>query len=188
MSQPLTEATKLRVADLPARQTRAFDITPDEAMRAMLAETLGIVALRKLRFHGTLAPLGRDGWHLKAKLGATAVQSCTATLAPVTTRIDAPVERRFLTDMPALSDLGETPEEGVPMPEDDTAEPLEATIDLARVLHEALALALPDYPRADDVAAADMQAAPPGTAPLTDDAMKPFAGLAGLKDKLERDD
>lgn len=188
MAKPLTEAVALRVAELPKGRKQAFDIAPDTKMRAMLAEALGITTLRKLRFRGTLEPLDRHDWRLSADLGATVVQPCVATLEPVTTRIDTGVERRFLTDMPAPSELDATPEDGVEMPEDESAEPLGETIDLARVLHEALALALPDYPRADGADSAFVQAAPPGTAPLTDDDLKPFASLAGLKDKLARDD
>ncbi len=188
MAEPLTEAAALRVANLPKGRTQPFEIVPDAAACAALAEALGIIALRKLAFRGSLAPLGRHDWRLTADLGATAVQPCIATLAPVTTRIDTRVERRFLSDMPAPSDLDPTPEDGVEMPEDDSAEPLGDTIDLGRVLQEALALALPDYPRAKDADAADVQAAPPGTAPLQDDDLKPFAGLAGLKARMENDD
>ncbi|PVA12036.1 hypothetical protein DC366_00610 [Pelagivirga sediminicola] len=181
----MTEPAALRVADLPKGRTQSFDITPDAEARAALASALGINALRKLRFHGTLAPLGRHDWRINADLGATAVQDCVVTLAPVTTRIDTRVERRFLSDMPAPSELAPTPEDGVEMPEDDTNEPLGDVIDLARVLHEALALALPDYPRAEGADLARAQAAPPGAAPLEDADLKPFAGLAGLKRKLE---
>lgn len=188
MAKPLTEAAALRVADLPKGRTQSFDIVPDAEMRAAMAQALGIETLRKLTFRGTLAPLGRRDWRLTADLGATAVQACVATLAPVTTRIDTYIERRFLSDMPAPADLEPTPDDGVEMPEDDSEEPLGDIIDLARVLHEALALALPDYPRADGAGSAAAQATPPGSAPLTDEDLKPFAGLAGLKAKMEQGD
>ncbi|MCQ0093223.1 DUF177 domain-containing protein [Roseovarius sp. M141] len=177
----------MRVADLPKGRTQPFDIVPDADARAALADALGIVALRKLTFRGTLAPLGRHDWRLTAELGATAVQACVATLAPVTTRIDTRIERRFLSDMPAPAELEATPEDGIEIPQDDSEEPLGDLIDLARILHEALALALPDYPRADGAGIMAAQAAPPGSAPLRDEDLKPFAGLAGLKAKLESD-
>lgn len=188
MAKPLTDAAALRVADLPKGRTQPFDIVPDAAMRAALAEALNLLDLRKLTFRGTLAPSGRHDWRLVAELGATAVQECVATLAPVTTRIDTRIERRFLSDMPAPADLAPTPEDGVEMPEDDSSEPLGSTIDLARVMHEALALALPDYPRADGADAAGAQVAPPGAPPIEDADLKPFAGLAGLKEKMEKGD
>jgi len=52
---------------------------------------------------------------------------------------------------------------------------------------EALALALPDYPRAEGAALDKSTFAAPGTAPLQDADLKPFAGLAALKSKLEKD-
>src|SRR5690606_40885489 len=65
-----------------------FDIEPNAALLAAMAEELGIVALRKVTFHGKLAPLGRRDWQLYAELGATALQECVATLEDVTSRVD----------------------------------------------------------------------------------------------------
>ncbi len=70
------------------------------------------------------------------------------------------------------------------MPEDDTLEPLVATIDLAAIALEALALAVPDYPRSAGVAEVDLTVTEPGVVPLTDDAARPFAGLAALKSRM----
>jgi hypothetical protein len=44
--------------------------------------------VRKLRFIGTLEPEGAQDWRLTADLGATVVQPCVVTLAPVTTRLE----------------------------------------------------------------------------------------------------
>ena len=71
------------------------------------------------------------------------------------------------------------------MPEDDTAEPLPEVIDLTEVTREALALALPLYPRAPGAELGEAVFAAPGTAPIRDEDLKPFAGLAALKAKLE---
>ena len=105
------------------------------------------------------------------------------TLEPVSTRIDEPVTRRYLADIPEPSDAPE-----VEMPEDDTADPLPAVIDLAQVMAEALALALPPWPRAPGVAPVEMQVTEAGKDPLSDDDVKPFAALKELRDKLGRDD
>ncbi len=78
-------------------------------------------------------------WRLEAKLGATVVQPCVVTAEPVTTRIDDPVTRRYLAQMP------EPQGDEVEMPEDDSAEPLPDVLDLSAVMAEALALALPLY-------------------------------------------
>lgn len=170
----------LRLADLPNRKATRITLTPDAPAAAALAEVLGIEALRKARFDAVLAPSGRSDWHLTGTLGATVEQVCVVTLDPVVTRIEEQIERRYLADM-------ETPEGSeVEMPEDDSAEALPATLDLYSVMIEALALALPAYPRSDAAPLDEMVVTEPGAQPLTRDQMKPFAGLAGLKAALEQ--
>lgn len=173
-----SDADTVVFAELPSGKAHDFLIEPSAQARAVLAENLGVSDIRKLRFQGRLTPVGKADWELAAQLGATVVQPCVVTLEPVTTRIDDAVARYFQADY-------QPPEEGseMEMPEDDTVEALPATLDLAEVMAEALALRLPDYPRADGVEPADMIAAPPGQQPLDDEAVKPFAGLADLLDK-----
>jgi len=174
----------VRLSDLSSRKPTRLTLEPDAAGRTAIAEDLSIRDLPKLRFVVELRPIGRTDWHLTGDLGATVVQDCVVTLDPVTTRIDEPVERRYLADMP------EPTGEEIEMPEDDTAEALPATLDLAGVMIEALALALPPYPRRPDAEPADTIVTEPGVEPLTDERMRPFAGLAGLRDSLagEADD
>lgn len=167
-------ATTIRLAEAPPKPV-AIEIEPDAEARARIADRLGIPALRKLRFAGTLAPAGRRDWLLEADLGATAVQTCVVTLDPVTTRIDERVTRRYLAHMDPAPEGTE-----VEMPEDDTAEPLPAALDLEEVMVEALALALPPYPRKSDAALGDAVYTEPGQAPMTDEDAKPFAGLSDL--------
>lgn len=159
----------------------SFDLAPDATARAALAAEFGLLALRKLRFSGRLVAEGKRDWALHAILGATVVQPCVVTAEPVTTRIDDPVTRRYLADLP------EPEADEAEIPDDDTLEPLPETLDLAVVMAEALALALPLYPRAPGAALAQARFAPPGVAPLDDEAAKPLAGLAALRDKLTGD-
>lgn len=175
--------TLLRVADLPQRKGHAFALTPDAETCAQIAGALDLTGLRKLSFAGRLRAEGRDDWVLEATLGATAIQPCVITLAPVTTRIDQAVTRRFVRNW---QDPVESDE--VEMPEDDSTEPLPTEIDLIAVLSEALALALPDYPRAGDAALEQSTFAAKGVVPMSDEDTKPFAGLAALKGKLEKPD
>ena len=179
---PATHALTLplRVADLAARKPTRFEIVPGADDLAALAEELGLLSLRKLRFKGELRPRGRSDWELEADLGATVVQPCIVTLDPVTTRIGEHVIRRYLRSME------EPTAEEAEMPEDDTAEPLPEVIDPGAVMVEALALALPLYPRSE-AAAGSTVAAPPGAEPLTDAAMRPFAGLDRLLGRGKED-
>jgi uncharacterized metal-binding protein YceD (DUF177 family) len=173
----------VRFAALPAGAPHPFDLAPAAEARAALARDLDLLGLRKLRFSGTLRPEGAGDWVLDGRLGATVVQPCRVTLEPVTTRLDEPVFRRYLAEMPAPPPGGETE-----MPEDESAEPLPATLDLAAVMAEALALALPAFPRAPGAEPGDTAVTEPGKAPLTDAELRPFAALAALRDKLGEGD
>ena len=169
----------LRTADLPARTPYRFDIEPTAPERAEIQASLELDGLRKVRFYGELAPLGKTDWRLTAALGATVIQPCVATLEPVTTRIETEVSRQFL----AGYEEPEAPE--VEMPEDDSVEALGSAIDLWQVLVEALSLAVPLYPRADQHAeAVELRVTEPGKHAMTDEEAKPFAGLAALKSQL----
>ncbi len=165
--------TKIRLADPAPRLVTPFDLRPDAATLATLAEALGITAIRKLAFTGRLTPVGRRDWALDGTLGATVVQPCVLTLAPVTTRIDEAVTRRYVTDLP-------DPGPGETEFTDDESEALPPVLDLSEVVAEALALALPPWPRAEG---AELGEVGDGS----DDSERPFAGLAGLRDRLGKE-
>ncbi len=168
-----------RTAALPARKATHFDLRPDAAARTLIAALLDITAVSGLRFRGEIHALGKRDFELVADLIATVEQPCGITLAPVVTKISEKVTRRYLADM-ALTDADE-----VEIPEDDTAEPLPEIIDAGAVAVEALALALPLYPRAPGAELGEAAFAEPGTTPLRDDDLRPFAGLAGLVAKAQ---
>ena len=169
----------LRSATLASRKPTRFDLRPDRATRQWIATQLGLLDLPALRFTGEIRPDGRHDFTLEATLTAEAVQPCSISLAPVRTPITEPVRRRYIADW-------QEPEgDEVEMPEDDTQEPLPEVIDPAMVALEALELALPLYPRAEGVELGEAVFAAPGTAPLKDEDLRPFAGLAALKARLD---
>jgi uncharacterized metal-binding protein YceD (DUF177 family) len=172
--------TALHVAELSQTAENLFSIAPAGAELTALAQQLGLSALRKLRFEGRIKPLGATDWQLKARLGATVVQPCVVTLEPVTTRIDIDVARAF------VQGYQEPDEPETEMTDDDTTEALGSWIDPALVMQEALALAVPDYPRKDNATLGQLVYTKPGDAPMTDEDARPFAGLADLKSKLEK--
>ncbi|RYG92306.1 DUF177 domain-containing protein [Loktanella sp. IMCC34160] len=169
---PALPTHPVRLADLDGRRDRTFDLMPTPAERAAVAAALDIPKVRKLRLTGRLLPVGRKDWRLEAELGATVVQDCVVTLEPVTTRIDEAVTRSYLSEVPDLG-TGE-----VEMPEDDEADPLPAVLDLAEVMIEALALALPPFPRAEGASLED----PDDDDDDTADVRRPFSGLKDLLD------
>ncbi|MDF1728676.1 MAG: DUF177 domain-containing protein [Sulfitobacter sp.] len=182
MANTAPSSTALRVAGLSQGSENGFALQPGADQLAAIAQELDLLALRKVRFTGRVVPQGGSDWRLEGTLGATAVQACVVTLAPVTTRVDVPVTRQYL----AHYDQPDDPE--AEMPEDETIEPLGTWIDPEAVLIEALSLALPDYPRAEEAELGEMVVTEPGQKPMTNEEAKPFAGLASLRDALEKKD
>ena len=129
---------RIRLADLPNTKESAFRFEPDRAASDEVASALNLLGLLKPRLEGKLKPQGKRDWALHATLGATVKQACVVTLEPVQTRIDVPLERIYLSEMPEFADGSE--EE---MPEDDRIEEKPEELDLLALFQEALALALP---------------------------------------------
>ena len=180
-SSPTSRPTRFRTGGLSPRKPTAFDHHAGAEELKALAADLGLLSLRGLRLTGEIAPNGPDEIVLTAQLVADADQACVVTLIPVRARINDPVRRRFVADL-----SGPAGDE-VEIPEDDTLEPMPEVIDLAEVAAEALALALPLYPRAPGAELGTLVAAPDGVAPLSDADLKPFAGLAALARKTPPD-
>lgn len=186
MPQEVLKPGEFRVRDLSTRHPTAFDLVPDAAARAAIGDALKLSALRKLRFQGEVSPAGAQGWRLTGTLGATVVQPCVVTLDPVITRIDERVERVY---MPAeLLEIEVEAGSETEMPEDTSVEALGAVISAHDAMIESLSLAVPQYPRAQDAALGEAVFAEDGVTPLTDEDTKPFAGLAALRDELDKNE
>ena len=173
-----THGTLLRAGDLRRRGPTPFEVVLDAPTRAALARDLGIVSVRSARLQGRVEPSGREDWRLEARLGATVVQACVVTLDPVTTRIEEAVERLYVAHP-------EEPEEAEVEMADESLEPLGAAIDLGALLAEALALALPAYPRAPGAELGEARYAEDGVTPMRDEDARPFAGLAALRGRMD---
>jgi uncharacterized metal-binding protein YceD (DUF177 family) len=172
----------LRIADLKQSGKTAFDITFSSDELQSARDELDLVKMTKMRFRGTIAPSGTSDWELTAEVGASVVQSCVVTLAPVKTRIDEPVYRLYRKDMPEFEE-GSVNE----MELEDYEEPLGTEFDLFAIAKEAVSLALPPYPKAAGAKLESGQFAEEGVTPMTDDDAKPFASLAALKDNLPKE-
>lgn len=172
----------LRLAELNQSEPTRFDVTFGPADLSDAQEVLGLLKLSKMRFRGTLGPVGSSDWELKADVGASVVQPCVISLAPVKTRIDEKVYRLFRKDMPEFDD-GSVSE----MVLEDFEEPITPDVDLLSLAVEAVALALPAYPKAEGAALENAQFADKDVVPMTDDDTKPFASLAALKDNPRKE-
>lgn len=178
MPDQAAKPTRFRTGGLSPRKPTRFTYVPDAAPLADLARSLDILAIRALSFTGSITPSGRDEMTLTGTLTATVDQACVVTLVPVPARIREEVRRRYVAGLPQPE--GDEAE----MPEDDSTEPMPEVIDLAEVATEALALALPLYPRAPGAALGEAVFSDDGVKPLTEADLKPFAGLSGLAAKL----
>lgn len=168
-----------RTAGLSARKPTRFAFRPNAAERADIAAELGLIELPALSLLGEVRPQGRSDFVLEAQLEAKAVQPCSVTLAPVPCTLAEPVRRRYEADFHA-------PETEEAEMVDDEVDPLPEILDLREIATEALALALPLYPRAPGAELQDANFAAPGVAPLSDADLKPFAGLQSLAEKLKK--
>lgn len=168
MTSPNPQQTRLRVAHLNPRTPTPFALQPDADTRAAIAAELGISELPKLEFSGQIRAESGEGWALTGRLVAKVVQPCVVTLKPVRTNLNEVVERHYSPH------LAQPDGEEVEM-QDETLEPLGQFIDLSAAMVEELALALPEYPRADGAAfEAQAEADEPA------DTRRPFAGLDKL--------
>lgn len=165
----------LSLRRLPRAQSFSFThaATPEE--RSAVAEVLSAREIPKLRIEGDISPLGKEGWQLCARITATALQSCVVTLEPVATKLSQTITRDYLPDAPDCLGPGG----------DDSVEPLSDSIDLGLIAMEALALALPDYPRKPGIDLTDIM---PEHSFEAEERPNPFAALAALRENLTKDE
>lgn len=168
-----------RVAALSPRKPTRFDIAATPAQRTALAQELGLSRVDSLTFKGEIRPSGRHDYVVVADLKARIEQPCSVSLQPVKTDISEAVHLTFLADF-AVPDGDE-----VEMAADDTVDALPDVLDAGQIATEALVLAIPLYPRAPGVELGEASYTEPGRKPLADADLKPFAGLADLKARLE---
>lgn len=180
-ADPALPSLPFRVAAIAGRTSTHVRFRPSAPERKAIAEVLGLLDLPVLEFDGDIRPAGKRDMVLRGALSARVVQPCSISLEPVTTKIDEEVRRQY------LADFIEPEADEIEIPDDDTMEPLPEVIDAAAVAIEALALALPLYPRAPGVELGEAVYTEPGKSPLREGDLKPFAGLAGLVLKAKDD-
>lgn len=183
MTDPSQEFPRLlSLRDLPAREGRTIVESATDDERAAIAAALDLHALPSLAVEARLQREGESGWRLEGRVRADVVQACVVTLDPVEARIEEPFLRRFQPVIEGKKPAANVVEVILDPLADDPPEPLGDGVDLGAVALETLALALDPYPRAPGAVFTPRHAPPPGVAPLTDEAIRPFAALAALKE------
>lgn len=168
---PALPSVTYRMAQVSGKKPLHFNFAPDSAARAAIAAALNLLDLPEFTFKGSLIPESRGDVGLSAEMRALVVQPCAITLAPVRSRLSDSCTRRYIRDFvePQADEMEIGPEDTDPLPE---------LIDIAAIAVECLTLALPLYPRAKGAELTQTVFAPQGVAPLRDDDLRPFAGLA----------
>ena len=173
----------VRFSEINQSKPFGFHLILSNQKVAELVKRLDLLSIKKVSLLGILSPLSIDEWSLKAELRATVKQKCVISFKPVKTIVCEPINRTFSPS--ALQNTFESDDDGTsPVIFDDTLHELNDYIDLAEIIFEELTLILPLYPKIDGAELGSYCVTEPGTKPLTDENIKPFAQLSELKDKL----
>ncbi|SDX24839.1 Uncharacterized metal-binding protein YceD, DUF177 family [Albimonas donghaensis] len=170
----------VRVNDLPPNGDK-LQAKAGAEERAALARRFGVKKVERFGFRGEVRPEA-DGWRVEGEVRARVVQPCVVTLEDVAQELAEPFSRLYLPGAPEpdLADID-------PSEDDDPPEPLGHRIDPGEVAAEIAALAIDPYPRAPGATFAAPAVGPDG-AEEEDGAARPFAALAALRERLDKDD
>lgn len=164
-------------------------IEANEKERAALAERFELVSIDSLRAELEVKTASNGEVTVRGPMSADIVQSCVATLEPVSETVEDTVEVLFSPhvsedDMPSNPDDLENLSEEELMALLEQPEPLvDGQIDLGEVVAQFLAVAMDPYPRKDD---AELPESIQSEETTEADKPNPFAQLAGLKEQLEK--
>jgi|APTNR8051073442_1049403.scaffolds.fasta_scaffold15206_3 hypothetical protein len=150
MAESVAEFSRpMAIHDLPVAG-RPFAIEANADERAALARLYQIRDLLRLQASGTVRPqAGGERIRLDGRLQAEVVQTCVVTLEPITSRIDAPLQRLYGAEAGEEWEEGAGAEVFLDLSCDLLTEPLDGdTLDLGAAAAEQLALELDPYPRA----------------------------------------
>lgn len=175
-SRPLSPAGLAALGDTPATGAA------DAAECAALALRFAVPAVRSLRYSLMATPYGTGGWRLEGHAEAVLEQQCVVTLEPMETTVHEAVDRRFV---PAdrLSGLDQGGDGDFDAAMASGPDGFDGVIDLGEVAAEAIALGIDPYPRREGASVGSVLKGPEGSAPLTDEAARPFAALSALKSR-----
>lgn len=163
-----------RVTEIPQpglRQTREAT----EPERAQLAETLDIIACRRLVSEFTIRATGKGHYRLAGKVTVEVTQACVVTLDP----LEGSAAGTFDVEFWPGGDLPEISEDEVEALSAAEIEPIEhGRIDVGRIVFETVSASIDPYPRKSGAEFSPEQASSAPSASIS-----PFAALKKLKDQ-----
>lgn len=167
----------ISVAELNREAKTKFKVAAEPGELVELARYLGVDQVGKLTLTGFISAAGDTGWRIHGRLVASVEQRCIVSLVPLNTKFNQQVERDYLPE----SQITPQQEVLVSHDDEDLPDPFSDTLDPALLAVDELLQVIDPYPKAKGVELGQSRFAAPGIRPLTDEASRPFAGLAVLK-------
>ncbi len=169
---------KISVDQVPVTGAH-FDLAADDATRAQLAAIAGLRELPRLVASFDVTRTGTEGLHVAGEVNATVGQNCVVTLEPIENDLSEAIDVTFVPDFaPTIAD--EQGEAVIEFAEEEPPETLTGgVVDLGAIATEFLLLAIDPYPRKEGAVFEPKIAGDPST--------HPFAALASLKSRKDRD-
>ncbi|MDH3665351.1 MAG: DUF177 domain-containing protein [Paracoccaceae bacterium] len=161
------------VSQLPRDHETKFRVVAEADELSALASYLDVDRIDRLTFAGFISPEADDVWRIRGHLVARIEQACVVTLAPLSFRHDAQIERVYV---PA-DQVIDGSEIRVLHDEADLPDSYEDSLDPAQLAVESLSLMIDPYPRAEGAELLET----PSSRNDNSDADRPFAALAALK-------
>lgn len=174
----------IKFANLNTVRTNSFHWKSDATNNYKIAKQLDLLSVEKIDFKGKISAHGKKKWLLSGKLGATALQQCVVTLEAVKCRIDEKIKRIYIP-IEEIPSLEKDDGRDVELELDENLEPLTSSLDLSSIASEALALALPDYPRSNNAEYVTRSIGIDDQIVEEENNQNPFAILNTLKEKLK---
>jgi uncharacterized metal-binding protein YceD (DUF177 family) len=180
MTLPTPEFSRQVRIDTLSEVPRSLTVAAAEAERAALAKRFDLQAIAALEAEVALVRTG-ETVSATGRLRAAVTQSCVATGAPVEAVLDEPFRILF---SPAPQAGGGEDEIELSEGECDVVFYEGGSVDVGEAAAETLALSLDPWPRAPG-AEETLKEAGVVSEDETQEAAGPFAGLAGLRDRLK---
>ena len=174
----------VRFSEINQSKPFEFHLKLSNQKASELIERLDLLNIKKISFMGKLYPLSLNEWSLKAELRATVKQKCVISFKPVQTIVHETINRTFSPSASQNASEVDDDDGTSPVIFDDTLHEFNDEIDLAEIIFEELTLVLPLYPKIKGAKLGEYSVTEPGTRPLNEENLKPFAQLSELKDKL----
>ena len=168
---------QIPLARLDKSRIHTFCYTPNAAVLKTIASDIEFRKVSIEKIEGTLTPID-GGADLNAKIIGQLTQNCVISGAPVHTKLNHKIERKFRHDIPQF-EVDIAHEEGF----DDSFEYIPANLELNDLICESILLIAPEYPKLQKYMTNDEWSYVTGNIDDTEETVH-FNPFAGLDEKL----